>query len=71
MDSDRSHQVVDSYKKHKLNLSVFARIRALISNFEKAEIADRRVAVVGLLLIIVLILVATYFFFNSTQVVIS
>lgn len=70
MDSDHSNQVVDSYKQHKLNLSVFARIRALIDSFEAGDALDRSLARFGLAIVAVLVLAAIYYFVSSSQVVI-
>lgn len=71
MEAEHSGKVVDSYKQHKLNLSILAQIRALISSFEAGDAMDRGIARLGLAIVVVLILTAIYFFLSSSQVVIS
>lgn len=70
MEAEQSDKVVNSYKQHKLNLSVLAQIRALISSFEAGDAMDRGIARFGLAIVVVLILVAIYFFASGSQIVI-
>lgn len=70
MNTEHSNKVVDSYKQHKLNLSIFAQIRALIINFEAGDAMDRSLARVGLAIVAVLILASIYYFTSSSQAVI-
>ncbi len=71
METEHPDKVVDSYKQHKINLSILARIRALISSFEAGDAMDRGIAKIGFVIVVVLILVAIYYFTSSSQIVIS
>jgi len=64
-ETSRSEQVIEGYKKHKLAASALAHIHELIQSFERDRIADRRLAVIGLLGILVLVGISSYFLLSS------
>ena len=69
--NNRSEQVVNNYRQHKLSISVYARIKALLMQFEADSAADRRLARIGLTIVLVLVASAVYFFFTGSQVTLS
>lgn len=71
MKAERSNQVVDSYKQNKLNVSVMARIRRLVDQFEEDYAANRRWAWIGVLALVGFLLVAVYLFVSGSQITIS
>lgn len=71
MESERSNQVIDRYKQHKLNVSVMTRIRHLLTKFEADDEADRRWAWIGVVVLIGLAIVALYYFINGSKIMIS
>ena len=71
MKSERSNQVIDSYKQNKLNVSVMTRIRQLLNNFESEYAADRRWAWIGIVVLTGLVMIAIYFFLSTTRITIS
>ena len=64
--TDRSEQVVNNYRQHKVSVSVYARIKELLMKFEADSAADRRMARIGGL-IIALALLAMVLFFNDSS----
>jgi len=65
----RSEQVIEGFKKHKLAASALARIHELIQSFDRDRVADRRLAVIGLLSILVLIGISSYFLLSSDSLI--
>ncbi len=70
METERSNQVVNSYKQNKLNVSVMTRIRKLLNDFESEYAADRHWAWIGVIILIGLVMIATYFFISATRITI-
>jgi hypothetical protein len=68
-ETSRSEQVIEGYKKHKLATSALARIHELIQSFERDRVADRRLAVIGLLSILMLIGISSYFLLSSDSLI--
>jgi len=68
-ESSRSEQVIEGYKKHKLAASALCRIQELIQSFERDRVADRRLAVIGLLGILVLVGISSYFLLSSNSLI--
>lgn len=64
-ETSRSEQVIEGYKKHKLAASALCRIHELIQCFERDRVADRRLAVIGLLGILVLVGISSFFLLSS------
>ncbi len=71
MKTERSNQVVDSYKQNKVNVSVMTQIRQLLNDFEAEYAANRRWAWIGVAALIGLLIVAAFFFVNATKITIS
>ncbi len=69
--SDRSEQVVEAYKRHKLASSVLKRIHQIIEGFEQDRRLDTHVARIGLVVSILLIAALSFYFFGRAEVVIS
>ena len=67
-DTQRSEQVIEDYKKHKLASSALRRIHAIIRSFDEDHAANLRLARVGLVIVVVLIAVASYFLLNTESV---
>lgn len=67
--TSRSVQVIEVYKKHKLAANALSHIHELIQSFERDRVADRRLAVIGLLSILVLIGISSYFLLNSDSLI--
>lgn len=70
-DIERSEQVVEQYKKHKLAGSALRRIQELIDSFEQERITDRRMARIGVVIIAAVLAFAAYSFFNSQGITLS
>ena len=62
---------LSSSARRKLAHSALHRIRALISDFEKDDAFDRRVALIGGFLLVALLGVAVYFLFVDTGVTLT
>lgn len=60
MDSERSTEVLEKYKRRKINKSVFSRIHSLLQKFDEEERFDRRLAWIGVVAIVVLLVIAIY-----------
>lgn len=54
-DSNRSQQVVEGYKRHKLASSALREIHRLLQSFEQEREDDKRFAVIGIIVFIALI----------------
>ena len=65
---NRSEEVVNSFKQHKLALSAMRRIHELIESFEQERAADRRLAKAGVPVILLLIGIALYFMLSGDSV---
>ena len=68
-DSNRSEQVVEGYKQHKLTASAFREIQRLLQEFEKAREDDKRVAVVGAIVIIALLAAAALYIGSGSETI--
>lgn len=68
---ERSEQVVDDYRKRKLAVSAFARIRGIIHGFEQERVADRRMARIGIAIILLILAIAAYLFLGGEDIFIS
>ena len=71
MESERSNDVVDAYKQDKLNVSVYTRIRQLLSRFEAEYEADRNIAWIGVVIAMVLIVILGYIFLGGSEITVS
>ena len=73
MEQQNSHseEVVERYQRHKLSVSVYAQIKALLEKFEAEDAADRRIAWIGLGIVVALVAASVYVFFSSSQITIS
>ena len=71
MKLERTDQVVDDYKQHKMNVSVMTRIQHLLAQFEADYAADRRWAWYGIVILIGVAMAAAYFFINGSKITIS
>ncbi len=60
MDSERSTEDLESYKRRKINKSVFSRIQSLLHKFDEADRIDRHLAWIGVVAIAVLLIIAIY-----------
>lgn len=67
-DSERSEQVIESYKRRKLAASAIRRIHEIIQGFEQDRIADWRMARIGAMIILALLAIAAFLFFGSRGV---
>ena len=67
-ESDRSEQVIEGYKKHKLSISALHQIQRLIRGFEREEHADRRIAWIGMLLLAAIVIGLALNFFNRASI---
>ena len=68
---ERSEQVVDDYRKHKLAASALARIREIVYGFEQERVADRRMARIGIAIILLILAIAGSLFFGGEDIIIS
>ena len=68
IESPRSEQVVQDYKKHKLAHNALRKIQQLIQGFENERVADARMARVGIVLIVVIIALTVLYFLNMESV---
>ena len=71
IESSRSEQVVEDYKKRKLAISAFRKIQKVIQGFEDNHAADARMARVGLVMIVVIVVVATFYYLSMGSVMLS
>ncbi len=71
MNTERSNHVVDAYKQDKLNVSVYARIQQLLSQFEAEDEADRNMAWIGVVVAAVLIAIIGYIFLGGSEIKVS
>jgi len=67
----RSDEVIGQYRQHKMSVSVYARIKELLMQFEADNAADRRIAWIGMGIALALLIIAFYVFFGSSQVTLS
>ena len=70
-ESSRSEQVVEDYKKRKLAINAFRRIREIIRGFDEVRAADTRMARIGLVIIAVVVVVAVYYYSSMDSVTLS
>ena len=69
--TNRSEQVVNNYRQHKMSASVYARIKELLMKFEADSAADRRMAWIGLGIALALVSSAAYFFASGSQITLT
>ena len=69
--TNRSDQVIDNYRQHKISVSVYARIKELLMKFEADNAADRRMAWIGLGIALALVASAAYFFVSGSQITVT
>ena len=60
LNSPKSEQVIEDYKKHKLARSALHRIHELIRGFEEDRVFDLRLAQFGMVIILGLLAAAAY-----------
>lgn len=60
MDSERSTEELEKYKREKINKSIFSRIQLLLRKFDEEERVDRQLAWIGVGAIAVLLVIAIY-----------
>jgi len=71
MDTERSNHVVDAYKQDKLNVSVYARIQQLLSQFEAENESDRNMVWIGVVIVFVLVAILGYIFLGGAEITVS
>ena len=71
IDSSRSEQVVESYKKRKLAISALQKIQDIIRGFDDDRATDARLARVGLVILVVVVALAAYFYLSMDSITIS
>jgi len=69
--ANRSNKVIDRYRQHKISASVYAQIKALLKNFEAEDVADKRLAWIGIGIALALVAVSVFFFVRGSQITIS
>jgi hypothetical protein len=57
---NRSDEVIEDFKKHKLAGSALRRIHDLLLGFEREQAFDRKIARIGMLVVVVLVMVSFY-----------
>ena len=67
-DTERSVQVIEDYKKHKLAVSAIRRIHDVVHGFERDRLVDWRIARIGIVIILALLAIAAVLFFGSRGV---
>ena len=70
-NSNRSEQVVERYKRHKLAASALHEIHRLLREFEQVRADDKRIAVIGMVALMGLIAVAWFFIAGGETITIS
>ena len=71
IDSSRSEQVVESYKKRKLAISALRKIQDIIRGFDEDRAFDARMARIGLVIVVVVVAAVAYFYLSMDSVTIS
>lgn len=69
--NNRSEQVVNNYRQHKLSISVYARIKDLLKKFEAEDAANKRMVWIGLGIALALVAVSVLVFVSGSQITIS
>jgi len=69
--NNRSEQVVEHYRQHKISVSVYAQIKALLQSFDAEDAANRRMAWIGLGIALALVAASIFIFASGSQVTIS
>ena len=67
-DIERSEQVVEAYKKHKLAASALRRIQEIIHGFERDRAVDVRLAIIGMTFVLAFLGYLAFLFFSSESV---
>ena len=71
IESSRSEEVVEDYKKRKLAISALRKIQKIIQGFEDDRVTDVRMARLGLVMIVVIVVAATWYYLSMSSVTLS